>query len=93
MFPCVPSAAALDGSCQVSERGERSESRRRKRIMREEEKCSKGGRAEQIHYSVWFCYCGSEKLIQRTLKADPHFKKFGLWKSASPRLLSVFICF
>lgn len=59
----VPNAAALDGLCQVPERRERSESRRRKRIMREEEKCSKGGRAEQILYSVWFCYCGFEKLI------------------------------
>lgn len=59
----VPSVAALDRSCQVSKRGERSESRRRKRIMRAEEKCSKGGRAEPILYSVWFCYCGFEKLI------------------------------
>lgn len=37
----APSAAALGGSCQVSERGERSESRRRKRIMREEEERSR----------------------------------------------------
>lgn len=50
--------------------------------MREEEKCSKGGRAEQVLYAVWFCYSGFEKQIF-SLKADLHFKKLGLRKCVS----------